>query len=51
MSFKVEAFTNFRNGTEKERKRKASGKTYLIKSGHSPHIKGAIEDVDYEEIK
>ena len=36
---------------EEERKRKASGKTYLNKSAHSSYIKGEIEDVEYEEIK
>lgn len=35
---------------QEERKRKASGKVYIDKSGHSSKIKGEIEDVDYEEV-
>jgi hypothetical protein len=36
---------------QEEKKRKASGKTYIDKTGSSSYIKGNIEDVDYEEVK
>ena len=49
------ALHRFQNEQEKreqaERNRKASGNTYLDKSGSSLHVKGEIEDVEYEEIK
>ena len=49
------AFERMQNVQERkeqeERKRKASGKTYLNRQGYPAQVKGEIEDVDYEEIK